>query len=86
MAGPLRRTTFRERQLRRDGGPYGTPPPRNESLTYDHLVQQQNEDISGADGLPGKLRVLNKQLDLSNSNDDMVTFNVETREWTQWEL
>ena len=85
MTGPIRRSVFRERQLRRDGGPYGTPPPRNQSLSYDHLIQQQNEDISGADGLPGKLRVLHEQLAAHNARDEMVTYDIWTEEWVRWE-
>lgn len=83
---PLRRTPFifREKRLRRDGGPYGIPSPRDHSVTYDHLLRQQHNDITGADGLPGKLRVLHEELDVCNSLEQMVTFDVRTKEWTAW--
>ena len=85
MTGPIRRSVFHERQLRRDGGPYGTPPPRSQSLSFDHLVQQQNEDISGADGLPGKLRLLHEQLTARNASNEMVTYDIGIGEWKKWE-
>ena len=86
MTGPMCCSVFHEHQLHCDGGPYGTPPPHNQSLSYDHLIQQQNEDISGADGLPGKLRVLHEQLAAHNACDKMVTYDIWTEEWVRWEL
>ena len=40
MTGPIHCSVFHEHQLHHDGGPYGMPPPCNQSLPFDHLVQQ----------------------------------------------